>query len=141
MIELSREHLGIMMEAGYIYIGMRRFKEARALFEGLIVLAPESDVPLVALGNVDFCEGKIPKAVKNYNQALKIDPTSLFAKIYLGEALLFDGKRDEAMSLIKEVASADKGGAGEFARALLDAVKAGFDPKKDAPVTGLKVVK
>ncbi len=141
MIEISREHLGVMMEAGYIYIGMRRFKEARSLFEGLIVLAPESDVPLVALGNVDFCEGKLPRALKNYKQALKIDPESFFAKIYLGEALLFDGKRDEAMALIKEVAKEDSGGAGEFARALLDAVKAGFDPKKDEPVTGLKRVK
>ena len=141
MIELSREHLGVMMEAGYIYIGMRRFKEARSLFEGLIVLAPDSDVPLVALGNVEFCEGKIPKAIKNYKQALKIDPESFFAKIYLGEALLFNGKRDDAMELIREVATADKGGAGEFARALLDAVKSGFDPMKDEPVTGLKRVK
>ena len=130
MIELEKQHLGVMMEAGYIYLGMRRFKEARALFEGLAALAPDSDVPYVAIGNVDFCEGKIPKAIKRYRQALKLDPASVFAKVYLGEALLFAGKRGEAMKLIAEVTKEDQGGAGEFARALHDAVKAGFEPGK-----------
>ena len=131
MIELERQHLGVMMEAGYIYLGMRRFKEARALFEGLAALAPDSDVPYVAMGNVDFCEGKIPKAIKRYQQALKLDPASVFAQIYLGEALLFAGQRDEALKIIASVAKEDRGGAGEFARALHDAVKAGFEPGKE----------
>jgi predicted Zn-dependent protease len=130
MIELERQHLGVMMEAGYIYLGMRRFKEARALFEGLAALAPDSDVPFVAIGNVDFCEGKIPKAIKRYQQALKLDPASAFAKVYLGEALLFAGQLNKAMEMIAAVAKEDQGGAGEFARALHDAVKAGFEPGK-----------
>lgn len=129
MIELEREHLGVMMEAGYIFIGMRRFKDARALFEGLTVLAPESDIPLVALGNVDFCEGKLDRAIKRYDQALKIDAESHYAKVYKGEALLFSGKRDKGLELLASVAKADRSGAGEFARALMDAVKAGFDPE------------
>ena len=128
MIELERHNLAVMMEAGYIYLGMRRFKEARALFEGLAALAPDSDVPYVAIGNVDFCEGKISKAIKRYRQALKLDPASVFAQVYLGEALLFAGQQDEAMKIITAVANEDQGGAGEFARALHDAVKAGFEP-------------
>ncbi len=128
MIQLDRKYLQVMMEAGYVYLGMRRFKEARALFEGLKVLAPESDVPLVAIGNVDFCENKVHQAVKHYHKALKLDPESVFAKVYLGEALFFEGKRDEGLELLNEVARADRGGAGDFARALLDAVKAGFEP-------------
>jgi predicted Zn-dependent protease len=130
MIELEREHMAAMMEAGYIYIGMRRYKEARELFEGLCVLAPDSEVPMVALGNVEFCQGKVAKAIKHYNRALKVDPDSAFAKVYLGEALFFSGKKDEALELIETVAKDDKGGAGEFAQALLDAVEAGFDPNQ-----------
>ena len=128
MIHLDRRYLQVMMEAGYVYLGMRRFKEAREVFEGLAVLAPESDVPHVAVGNVDFCENKIDKAIKRYEQALKLDPNSLFAKVYLGEALVFAGKKDEGIKILQEIKRADKGGAGEFATALLDAVKEGFEP-------------
>ena len=129
MIEMDQKHLTVMMEAGYVYLGMRRFKEARAVFEGLCVLAPDSDVPLVALGNVDFCENRVSQAMKRYESALAIDPKSVFAKVYLGEALIFAGKKNEGLALLKEVSKADRGGAGQFANALLDAIKAGFEPK------------
>lgn len=129
MIDLKKNHLAVMMEAGYIYLGMRRFKEARAMFEGLTAIAPGSEVPLVALGNVDFCEGKVQKAAQRYRQALRLDPKSVFAKVYLGEALFFSGKKDEAIDLLASVAKADRGGAGEFAAALLSAIKSGFEPK------------
>lgn len=128
MIELGREHLAAMMEAGYIYLGMRRYGEAKELFEGLSVLAADSEVPLVALGNVEFCKGKISKAIKQYRRALKVDPESAFARVYLGEALFFSGEKDEAMGLLSSVAKSDKGGAGDFARALLEAIDKGFDP-------------
>jgi len=126
MISIDRQHLAVMMEAGYIYVGMKRFKEARELFEGLSVIAPDSEVPLVALGNVDFCEGKLAKAMRHYTNALKLDPKSVFARVYMGEALFFSGKRDKAMELLKAVAKEDRGGAGEFARALIDAIKNGL---------------
>ncbi|MFA4873723.1 MAG: tetratricopeptide repeat protein [bacterium] len=128
MIHLDRTHLQVMMEAGYVYVGMRRFKEARAMFEGLSALAPDSEVPLVALGNVDFCENRLPQAIKRYRNALKIDPQSAFAKVYLGEAMIFSSEKAEGIKLLGEVAKADRGGAGDFARALLDAIKSGFDP-------------
>lgn len=129
MIKIDRKHLAVMMEAGYIYVGMKRFKDARELFEGVVAIAPESEIPLVALGNVEFCEGKIMKAMRLYEKALKVDPESYFAKVYLGEAMIFAGKREEALALLAEVAKKDRGGAGEFAVALLDAVKKGFKPK------------
>lgn len=126
MIAMDRSHLAVIMEAGYVYLGMRRFKEARELFEGLDALAPESEVPLVALGNVEFCTGRLQKAIRHYEQALKRDSKSLFAKVYLGEALFFAGKKAEADKLLREVAKSDRGGAGEFAKALMDAIKKGL---------------
>lgn len=130
MIKLEKKHLAVMMEAGYVCIGMKRYKHARELFEGLAVLEPRSEIPYVALGNVDFCEGKLKNSIKCYTQALKIDADSSFARVYLGEALFFDGKIDEAMALLTSVAKKDKGGAGDFAVALLDAIKKGFAPGK-----------
>lgn len=129
MIEMDKKGLAVMMEAGYVYIGMKRFKDARELFLGLTALVPDSDVPHVALGNVDFCDGKLPHAIKHYKHALKLDPNSLFAQVYLGEALFFAGEKDEAMELLNGVMKSDRGGgAGEFAKALVDAIKGGFDP-------------
>ena len=127
MIHLDRKYLQVLMEAGYVYLGMRRFKEAREIFEGLVAIAPESDVPHVAIGNVDFCENKVDKAIKRYRQALKLDPASVFAKVYLGEALVFAGKKDEGVKLLSEVKKTGQGGAAEFATAL-DAIKGGFEP-------------
>jgi len=128
MISLDRKYLQVMMETGYIFMGMRRFKEARAMFEGLAALVPGSEVPFVALGNVDFCENRLLQAIKHYRQALKLDPESLFAKVYMGEALIFVGEREKGMALLNDVAKADRGGAGDFARALRDTVTHGFVP-------------
>ncbi len=131
MIQIDRKHLQVIMEAGYVYMGMRRFKEARAVFEGLTALVPGSEVPHVAIGNVDFCENKLNQAIKRYQMALKIDPESVFAKVYLGEALFFHGKREQGFELLSEVARRDQGGAGDFARALIDAIRAGFEPPQE----------
>jgi len=130
MISLDRYSLAVMVEAGFIYLGMQRFKEAKEVFEGARVLAPEDDVPVVAMGNAEFCQGNLLKAVRHYNDALKIKKDSLYAKVYLGEALFFQGKRDEAVKILKDVQKTDaRGAAGGFAVALLDAIDQGFVPK------------
>lgn len=129
MLNFDRKYLVIMMEAGYIYLGMQRFQEAMEVFEGIALLAPESEVPVVALGSVAFCQGDFKGAIKHYEEALKLDPQSSFAKVYLGEALFFSGKRQEALKLLKEVYAEDRGGpAGDFAVALLEAIENGFTP-------------
>jgi tetratricopeptide (TPR) repeat protein len=129
MIELDRQHLVIMMEAGYVYLGMQRFKEAKQVFEGLCCLATDSEVPVIALGGVAFCQGDFKKAITCYKKALKIDPDSLFAKVYLGEALFFSHEKDKAIKVLSEVHEADpQGAAGDFAKSLLDAIHAGFEP-------------
>lgn len=130
MIDIDRRSLVIMMEAGYIYLGMRRFAEARKVFEGITVLAPQSDVPLVALGNVAFCQGNFTTAIQLYRRALTLTPASLFAKVYLGEALFFGRKKTEALELLVEVRNADAtGAAGGFATSLIDAIHNGFTPR------------
>ncbi len=138
MVSIDREHLVLMMEAGYIYMGMQRYKEARDVFDGLTVLAPESDVPWVALGGVAFCEGNFKEAKKIYEKTLKMVPDSLYAKAYLAEALFFMKEKDAAVKLMQEVSRADRGAVGDFARAFLDAVNKGFDPDT---LSGVKAVK
>lgn len=139
MIAIDRSNLGVMMEAGYIYLGMQRFKEARDVFEGVISMAPDSEIPLVALGSVDFCQGKFTNAIRNYKKAIKINPEGIYAQAYMGEALFFMGKKEEALKQLEEVHKKDPSGkAGDFARALLDAIRKGWTPQALSGVDEIK---
>lgn len=129
MISVPSEDLRILMEAGYLYLGMLRYKEAQEVFEGVVALAPKSEVPLVALGNVFCVQGQFDKAVKTYEKALDVDPKSAFAMAYLGEALLFKGLEQEAQKRLEEASQLDpQGPSGDFARSLIDLIKKGFSP-------------
>jgi len=129
MISVQSEDLRVLMEAGYLYLGMLRYKEAQNIFEGVVVLAPKSDVPLVALGNVFCVQGKFDQAIKTYKKALDVEPKSAFAKAYLGEALLFKGDRDKAQATLAEASQLDPDGkSGDFARSLMDLMKKGYSP-------------
>ncbi len=129
MIPMSREDLIIMMEGGYIYLRMGRYEEARDVFEGISVLAPESDVPLVALGSVFFAQMKYDQAIKVYQKALKVKPDSPFARAYLGESLFFNGKKEESIKELEKASLLDPNGkSGDFARVLMSEIKKGFAP-------------
>lgn len=139
MTILERSYLGLMMEAGYVYLGMQRFKESRDVFEGVASLAPDSEIPLIALGTVDFCQGKFTNAIRRYKKALKIDPSSVYATAYMGEALFFMGKKAEAVKLLKDVVTKDRDGkAADFAKALLDAIDKGYTPQALSGVDEVK---
>lgn len=133
MIDVPREDVIVMLEAGYIYMAMKRFKEARLMFEGISELAPKHDVPMVGLANVYFAQGKYLEAIRTLKGALKDNPNSAFAYAHLGEAQMFHGKRDEArISLEKasELEPKPDGKAGEFARSLIHLLDIGYDPVK-----------
>jgi len=117
------------MEAGYIYLAMRKYAEARAVFEGVCVLAPKSAVPLVAIGNVYFAQCQYGHAIRSYRKALAIEPESAFAKAYLGESLLFEGNKEMAIDCLHSAIDTDVlGSSAPFAKSLLDLIAQGFDP-------------
>lgn len=131
MIDVARDDLVLMLEAGYIYLAMLKFKEARQVFEGVEVLAPKHDVPQVAVANVLFAQGKYLEAIRVLKQAIKDNPKSAFAFSHLGESLLFYGKQDEARKALEKAAQLEPiGKAGDFARALVDLMEKGYDPVK-----------
>ena len=129
MIPVPSEDLRILLEAGYLYLAMQKYKEAKEVFEGVVILAPKSEVPLVALGNVYCVQGKFEQAIKTYEEALEIDPKSAFAIAYLGEALFFHGKAELSKQTLEKAAKIDPNGkSGDFARSLLELIKKGFVP-------------
>lgn len=129
MISIDRQDLVILMEGGYIYLGMGRFQEAREVFEGVAVLSPKSEIPHVAIGTTYFAQMKYDQAMRAYRKALALNQVSPFARAYLGEALFFRGKGTEAVRELEKASGLDpKGNAGDFARSLLEAIRQGFEP-------------
>lgn len=129
MIDVQRDDLAMMLEAGYIYLAMGKFSEAKQVFEGLTTLAPTHEVPVVAIANVLFAQKKFLPAIRTLKEAIELNEKSAFAHAHLGEALLFYGKKDEAIKILKKAVSLDsKGKAGDFAGSLLKLIDEGFDP-------------
>ncbi len=131
MIDVPRDDLVLMLEAGYIYLAMGKLSEAKQVFEGLVALAPTHEVPVVALGNVFFAQKKFLQAIRILKEAVELNPQSAFAHAHLGEAQLFYGKKDDALKTLAKAVNLDpKGATGEFARSLADLIGQGYDPVK-----------
>lgn len=121
-IQASDEELRVMLEVGYILREASRFDEARAIFSGVIELIPDSDVPRVGLGTVELQSGNFELAQLACEDALRVKPDSLYARVHHAEALLFQRKREEAEEELRIVAE-DPGGSphSRTAKALLEA--------------------
>lgn len=133
MIDVSRDDIIVMLEAGYIYLAMKKFKEAQTIFEGVCELAPKNDVPQVAVGNVYFARGKYLEAIRKIKQAIKDNPSSAFAYSHLGEAQFFYGKKEDALKSLEKASELEptpEGRSGEFARSLIDLINMGYDPEE-----------
>ncbi len=129
MIDVPRDDLVLMLEAGYIYLAMGKFNEARQIFEGVIALAPEREIPRVALGNVLFAQKKFLAAIRILKEALDINSKSAFAHAHLGESLLFYGKKEQALEELNAASKLEPNGkAGDFARSLMQLINMGYDP-------------
>jgi Flp pilus assembly protein TadD len=109
------------MEAGFFYRDLSQFREARDVFKGVRALAPNSEVPEVALGTVSFQEGNFALAARHYHRALELNERSAWAYCHLGELAIFQTDLRRARSFLRAAIDLDpRGDYGKFARALLD---------------------
>lgn len=121
-VKPSDQELRVILEAGFALRYARRLDEAADIFNGVMALMPESDVPRVALGTVELERGKFAAAQAACEEALRRDPQSLYARVHRAEALLFQRKRDEAETELNSVIAADpESPHSRTARALLEA--------------------
>lgn len=126
LIEVPQTEIALLLEAGYLYMEMQKWKEAEEIFSGVVALVPHSDVPLICLGNLAFGQGQYQRALKFHKEAAQKLPTSALAHAHQGEALLFLNKREDAKKMLdKAVELEPDGAAADFARSLLDALAAG----------------
>lgn len=126
LIPVAQSEIALLLESGYLYMEMQKYKEAEEIFSGVAALVPHSEVPLICLGNLQFSQGRYERALKFQREALQRSPESALAQAHIGEALLFMKKRAEAKTALEKAIAMDPDGdAGAFAKALLDGSAAG----------------
>lgn len=126
LVDVPQPEAALLLEAGYLSMEMGSPKDAEEIFLGVAALLPQSDVPHVALGNLEFSQGRFQRALKHHQEAVRLRPTSALAHAHVGEALLWLKKHDDAKkALEKAIALEPEGPPASFARALLEAHAAG----------------
>jgi tetratricopeptide (TPR) repeat protein len=126
LIPVAQTEIALLLESGYLYMEMQKWKEAEEIFAGVAALVPHSEVPLICLGNLHFSQGRYERALKFQKEALQRAPTSALAQAHIGEALLFMKKRPEAkVALEKAIEMDPESEAAAFAKSLLDGAAAG----------------
>jgi tetratricopeptide (TPR) repeat protein len=126
LIELPQHEAALLLEAGYLYMEMGKPREAEEVFAGVAALIPHSEIPLVALGNLEFSQGHFQRALKHHQEALKLKPDSALACAHVGESLLWLKKLDEGVASLKKAVELDpSSGPAAFATALLEAHRQG----------------
>ena len=126
LIDVPQPEAALLLEAGYLYMEMGKHKDAEEVFAGVAALLPHSDVPHVALGNLEFAQGRFQRALKHHQDALKLKPASALAQAHVGEALLFLKKTDDGVKALRKAIDMEPSGMpATFAKALLTAHDAG----------------
>lgn len=126
IISVPQGEVALLLECGYLYMEMQKPREAEEIFAGVAALVPQSEVPLICLGNLHFSQGRFDRALKFQRDALKKNPESALAQAHAGEALVFLRKRDEGKAALEKAVALDPQGDGAvFANSLLDAMAAG----------------
>ncbi len=116
----SNDEIGLLMEAGYIYRDSNKFQESREVFSGAGALFPQSEIPEIALGTVDFAASDFDGAIGHYKRALQMNPRSAYAYVHMGEAAIFQMDKESARSHLKKAIELDpRGEYGKAARSLL----------------------
>jgi tetratricopeptide (TPR) repeat protein len=133
LVPVRRSQAKVLLEASYLWMDMGQFQKAKEVLMGAQALLPKSEIPYIAMGTLEFVQGRHDKALQAYRAAQKLAPHSGLPRAHAGEALLFMGKVPEAIKELQWAIDAEPEGDGaKLARALLDAKEAGVLPPKVA---------
>jgi predicted Zn-dependent protease len=133
LVPLAKVEAVLLLEAGYLWMDMGEFGKSRDVFSGIAALMPRSEVPQIALGTLEFVQGRHDKALQMFRVAQRLAPKSGLPRAHVGEALLFMGKVPEAMKELKAAREIEPDGDGaRLAQALIEATEAGALPPPGA---------
>ena len=134
-LQPSDEELRVVLEAGFVLREAGQLDEAEKVFRGAIALLPTSDVPHVALGTIELRRGRFRAAQAICEEALRLRPHSLYARVHRAEALLLQQRRAEAETELRAIIAADAASPhSRTARALLEAADLICESAREAEV-------
>lgn len=129
LVPMTKDQAMLILEAGYLWMDLQKFDNARELFAGAAILMPKSEVPQIALGTLEFNQGNFDKALPVFRRAQQLAPKSSLPRAHVGETLLFMGKVNEAMKELKSALDLEPDSDGaKFAEALIAAKETGALP-------------
>jgi protein O-mannosyl-transferase len=97
--DLYRAHIGI----GAIFARRKNYAAAREHLEIAQKLAPDGDWPHLYLGGISMeADNDIPKAIEQFETAIRLGPINEVARDYLGVAYFNQGKFQEAKAAFEE---------------------------------------
>jgi predicted Zn-dependent protease len=133
LVPMTKQQAVLMLEAAYLWMDLGKFDHARELLSGAAALMPKSEVPIIALGTLEFNQARYDKALQMFRRAQQLVPRSSLPRAHCGEALLFMGKPNEAMRELKVALDLEPQSDGaRFAQALIDMKEAGALPQPKA---------
>ena len=122
LVPLAKRDAMLLMESGYLWMELGEPLKAWEVFMGASVLMPRSEVPQIALGTLEFAQGRFDKALKAYRAAQRLAPKSALPRAHVGEVLLFLGKPAEALKELKAALELEaEGESAAFVHSLLRA--------------------
>lgn len=123
-VKTDDEELRVMLESGIVLREAGRLDEAERIFTGVRELAPQSDVPLVALSSIAARRGDFDEAMRLCEEALRVEPSSVFARVNRAEILLYQKKREEAEVELRRIVEQNSDSPhARTAQSLLDAAQ------------------
>lgn len=100
------------LQEAYVYLGLyynsrSQFDQVVAVYKKLLKHQPNSVSAYLNVGEayMSFSPPKASKALPYYEKAYKMDPSSSFAALRIGEILAHQGKAGEALQYLKQAAS------------------------------------
>ena len=127
---LTMEQAYAMAQLGYTQFEQGRYKEAQAIFEGLVVSNPYDAYFHTVLGSIYARTDRSTDAAEEYSLAIELDPDNIAARTNRAELLLQHGEFKMALDDLKAAIDLDKTGNdpnAARARALASATAAIVD--------------
>lgn len=106
------DEIRLVTELGFALAEQGRHREAIAIFEGLVALAPATVYFETALGALWLRENEPARALPHLNAALAADPKDIPARVNRGEVFLLlqnlEGAKADLIFVLKQKAPSDR---------------------------------
>jgi len=106
-LSISPEEFFEMGRVGAMYYQQGNFEKARAIFEGLVELDPESANAHSALGGLLTLEQEDEAAIRHLKMSIRLNPSQIAPYVNLGEIYIRQQKIEDAVKNLKKAIELD----------------------------------